>query len=198
MSNSSERLVLVTGGTGNQGGAAVKHLLATKRTRIRVLTRSPDSPKARRLVSLGVELVAGDMDDAASLRKALSGVSAAFSVQQWTDKGGVEAEERRGKAFADAVKAENVPFLVYSSAEGVERESGLTHYESKWAVERHIRDLGLSRTILRPVGFMDTFAVNAFVRGVMLGLFRIALGNSKRVQMVGATDMGWFAARAME
>jgi uncharacterized protein YbjT (DUF2867 family) len=198
MSNSSERLVLVTGGTGTQGGATVKNLLETKRTRIRVLTRSPDSPKAQRLASLGVELMAGDMDDAASLRRALSGVSAAFSVQQWTDKGGVAAEERRGKAFADAVKAENVPHLVYASAEGVERASGLAHYESKWAVERHIRDLGLSRTILRPVGFMDTFAANAFVRGVMLGLFRTALGNSKRVQLVAASDIGWFAARALE
>lgn len=93
MSSSSERLVLVSGGTGTQGGATVKQLLEAKRTRIRVLTRSPDSPKAQRLASLGVELVAGDMDDAASLRKALSGVSAAFSVQQWTDKGGVEAED---------------------------------------------------------------------------------------------------------
>jgi uncharacterized protein YbjT (DUF2867 family) len=132
--------------------------------------------------------MAGDMDDAASLRKAPSGVSAAFSVQQWTDKGGVEAEERRGKTFADAVKAEKVPFLVYASAEGVERQSGMAHYESNWAVERHIRDLGLSRTILRPVGFMDTFAVNRVVRGVMLGLFRTVLSNNKRVQMVAATE----------
>ncbi len=195
---SNEKVVLVTGGTGTQGGATVKHLLETKRTRIRVLTRTPDSPKAQRLASLGVELVAGDMDDPASLRKALSGVSAAFSVQQWTDKGGVEAEERRGKAFADAVKAENVPFLVYASAEGVERNSGMAHYESKWAVERHIRDLGLTRIILRPVGFMDVFAVNAAIRAVMLGLFRTTLGNTKRVQMIAATDIGWFAARALE
>jgi uncharacterized protein YbjT (DUF2867 family) len=145
-----------------------------------------------------VELMAGDMDDPASLRRALSGVSAAFSVQQWTEKGGVAAEERRGKAFADAVKAENVPFLVYASAEGVERESGLAHYESKLAIERHMSDLGLSRTILRPVGFMDVFAVNAVVRGVMLGLFRTALGNRKRVQLVATSDIGWFAARALE
>ncbi|GAC1317289.1 MAG: hypothetical protein NVSMB28_04600 [Collimonas sp.] len=45
---------------------------------------------------------------------------------------------------------------------------------------------------------MGTFAVNAFVRGVMLGLFRTALGNSKRVQMVAASDIGRFAARALE
>ncbi len=45
---------------------------------------------------------------------------------------------------------------------------------------------------------MDTFAVNPVVRGVMLGLFRTALGNSKRLQLVAASDIGWFAARALE
>jgi uncharacterized protein YbjT (DUF2867 family) len=131
MSSTSERLVLVTGGTGNQGGATVKHLLGGKRTRIRVLTRSPDSPKAQRLASLGVELAIGDMDDAASLQKALAGVSAAYSVQNFAVKGGTETEKRRGIAFADAVKAANVPFLVYSSAEGVERENNLEHYRGE-------------------------------------------------------------------
>ena len=198
MSSSSERLVLVTGGTGNQGGATVKHLLEGKRTRIRVLTRSKDSPKAQRLASLGVELAIGDMDDAASLQKALAGVSAAFSVQNFADKGGVEAEKRRGKAFADAVKAANVPFLVYSSAEGVERKNNLEHYHSKWAIEQHIASLGLTRTILRPVGFMDVLAVSAAIRSVMLGLFRTQLGDTRTLQMVAVTDIGWFAARALE
>ena len=198
MSSSSDKLVLVTGGTGNQGGATVKHLLEGKRTRIRVLTRSPDSPKAQRLASLGVELAVGDMDDDASVRKALSGVSAAFSVQNFSDKGGVEAEERRGKAFADSVKAAKVPFLVYSSAEGVERKNSLAHYHSKWAIEHHIASLGLTRTILRPVGFMDVLAVNAAIRSVMLGLFRTQLGDNRTLQMVAVTDIGWFAARALE
>ena len=117
------------------------------------------NPKAKSLAARGVELVKGDFDDVASLRKALAGVSAAFSVQQWTEKGGTEAEELHGKRFADAVKASGSPHLVYSSAEGAERNSGLAHYESKWAIEQHIRELGLPATILRPVGFMDAFGV---------------------------------------
>ena len=106
-----------------------------------------------------MELVKGDFDDVASLRTALAGVSAAYSVQQWTEKGGTAAEELNGKRFADAVKASGSPHLVDSSAEGVERKSGLGHYESKWAIEQHIRDLELPATILRPVGFMDAFGV---------------------------------------
>ena len=195
---SNENVVLVTGGTGSQGGATVTHLLAAKKVRVRVLTRNLESPKAKSLAARGVELVKGDFEDVASLRTALAGVSAAFSVQQWTEKGGTAAEELNGKRFADAVKASGSPHLVYSSAEGVERNSGLGHYESKWAIEQHIRDLKLPATILRPVGFMDALGVPAIQRGMYLGMFRANWGISHRVQFVATYDIGWFAARALE
>jgi len=191
-------VVLVTGGTGSQVGATVTHLLAAKKVRVRVLTRNLESPKAKSLAARGVELVRGDFEDVASLRTALAGVSAAFSVQQWTEKGGTAAEELNGKRFADAVKASGSPHLVYSSAEGVERKSGLGHYESKWAIEQHIRDLKLPATILRPVGFMDALGVPAVQRGMYLGMFRANWGVSYRVQFVATYDIGWFAARALE
>jgi nucleoside-diphosphate-sugar epimerase len=130
-STSNGNVVLVTGGTGSQGGATVTHLLAAKKARVRVLTRNLESPKAKSLAARGVELVKGDFEDVASLRTALAGVSAAFSVQQWTEKGGTAAEELNGKRFADAVKASGSPHLVYSSAEGAERKSGLGHYGHK-------------------------------------------------------------------
>jgi len=195
---SNENVVLVTGGTGSQGGATVTHLLAAKRVRVRVLTRNLESPKAKSLAARGVELVKGDFEDVASLRAALAGVSGAFSVQQWTEKGGAAAEELNGKRFADAVKASGSPHLVYSSAEGVERNSGLGHYESKWAIEQHIRDLKLPATILRPVGFMDAFGAPAMQRGMFLGMFKANFGVSHRIQFVATYDIGWFAARALE
>ena len=195
---SNDNVVLVTGGTGSQGGATVTHLLAAKKVRVWVLTRNLESPKAKSLAARGVELVKGDFEDLASLRTALEGVSAAFSVQQWTEKGGPAAEELNGKRFADAVKASGSPHLVYSSAEGAERKSGLGHYESKWAIEQHIRDLELPVTILRPVGFMDVLGVPAMQRGMYLGMFRANWGVSQRVQFVATYDIGWFAARALE
>jgi uncharacterized protein YbjT (DUF2867 family) len=197
-SMSNENVVLVTGGTGSQGGATVTHLLAAKKVRVRVLTRNLESPKAKSLAVRGVELVKGDFDDVASLRTALAGVFAAFSVQQWTEKGGTAAQELNGKRFADAVRASGSPHLVYSSAEGVERKSSLGHYESKWAIEQHIRDLKLPATILRPVGFMDTFGAPAMQRGMFLGMFRANFGLSHRIQFVATYDIGWFAARALE
>ena len=195
---SNGNVVLVTGGTGSQGGATVTHLLAAKKVRVRVLTRNLDSQKAKSLAARGVELVKGDFDDVASLRTALAGVSAAYSVQQWTEKGGTAKEELYGKRFADAVKASGSTHLVYSSAEGVERNSGLAHYESKWAIEQHIRGLGLPATILRPVGFMDAFGVPAIQRGMFLGIFKANFGPSLPIQFVATYDIGWFAARALE
>jgi len=70
-----------------------------------------DSPKAKSLAARGVELVKGDFDDVASLKAALAGVSAAYSVQQWTEKGGTAAEALHGKRFADVVKASGSPHL---------------------------------------------------------------------------------------
>jgi uncharacterized protein YbjT (DUF2867 family) len=101
-------------------------------------------------------------------------------------------------AFADAVKAAGTPHLVYSSLDGAERRSGIPHYESKWRIEEHIRELGLSVTILRPVAFMENFSTAAIPRSLLLGMLRAALGDSKRLQLVSTSDVGWFAARALE
>jgi len=193
MLRSSNQLVLVTGGTGRQGGATIQHLLANQRVRVRVLTRNPHSAKAKRLAAQGVELVRGNFDDTATVAAALSGVYAAFSVQC---DGALELQ--RGRAFADAVMAAGTPYLVYSSLDGAERKSGVPHYESKWHIEQYIRDLGLTATILRPVAFMENFSTAAFPRSILLGLLRAALGRSQRLQLVSTSDIGWFAARALE
>jgi uncharacterized protein YbjT (DUF2867 family) len=191
------RIVLVSGATGNQGGATVEQLLASGRVRVRVLTRNPSSPKASALRDRGVQVVQGDFDDANSLRAALDGASGVFSVQSFFD-GGAEAEERRGKAFADAAKAAGVEHLVYTSVDGAERQSGVPHFESKWRIEEHVRNLGLRSTILRPVAFMDMFGGSAMARAVFWGVLRAVLGNSKRLQIIATRDIGWFAARALE
>ena len=198
MSDSSKPIVLVTGGTGKQGGATVRQLLAERRARVRVLTRSPESPKAQALAAQGVEIVRGDLSDPASTRAALKGVGAAFSVQTFEGKGGIEAEVRQGKAFADAVKHAGNVHLVYSSVDGAERNSGVPHFESKWRVEQHIRSLGLAATILRPVAFMENFATGGFPRAMFLGMLKATIGMKQPLQLVSVSDIGWFAARALE
>ena len=198
MTNEMKPLVLVTGGTGKQGGATVAALLPANKTRIRVLTRDPKSPKAQRLAQQGVELASGDLDDPAAVQAALQGVSAAFSVQTFEGKGGPEAEERQGNAFAEAVKAAGGVHLVYSSVDGAERTSGVPHFESKWRIEQHIARLGLPATILRPVAFMENFATSGFPLAMFFGMIKATMGATRKLQLVAVSDIGWFAARALE
>lgn len=198
MTSLIQPIVLVTGGTGRQGGATVDQLLAAGKVRVRALARDPRSDKARKLAARGVEVVRGDLTDPASLRAALSGASAAFSAQTFTGKGGIAGEERQGKAFADAVKAAGDVHLVYSSVDGAERNSGVPHFESKWRVEQHIEKLGLNATILRPTAFMENFATAAFPRSMFLGMMTAVIGADTKVQWVSVADVGWFAARALE
>jgi uncharacterized protein YbjT (DUF2867 family) len=188
----------VTGGTGKQGGATVAALLAANKTRIRVLTRDPRAAKAQGLADRGVELFSGDLDDPAAVQMALRNVSAAYSVQTIEGKAAIEAEERQGKSFAEAVKAAGGVHLVYSSVDGAERASGVPHFESKWRIEQHIAKLGLPATILRPVAFMENFATSAFPLAMFFGMMRATMGATRKLQLIAVRDIGWFAARALE
>lgn len=78
--NNPDRTVLVTGATGRQGGSVIRHMLA-KGWKLRALTRKPDSAASRELAGGGIEVVAGDMEEAGTLGPALRGAYGVFSVQ---------------------------------------------------------------------------------------------------------------------
>jgi len=61
-----DRTVLVTGATGRQGGAVIRHMLP-KGWGLRALTRNPASHAAKELTRQGVEVVQGDLEDSPSL-----------------------------------------------------------------------------------------------------------------------------------
>src|SRR3989442_14691537 len=91
--------ILVTGATGQQGGAVARELLARKHT-VRAMTRKPDSDAAKALTRQGAEVVKGDLNDAESLRRALQGAWGVFAVQN-NRVAGVEGEEAQGKRMAE-------------------------------------------------------------------------------------------------
>ena len=78
---STKESVLVTGATGQQGGAVARALLS-RGHRVKALTRKADSNAARQLMSAGADLVTGDLGDAAPVLKAASGVSAMFQANR--------------------------------------------------------------------------------------------------------------------
>src|SRR4051812_39472459 len=94
----SNRTILITGVTGNQGGAVAKALQGSG-FKMRGLTRTPDSERATALARHGIEVVKGDLDDEASLRRALAGAWGVFGVQNPLGVG-VEGEEAQGKRLA--------------------------------------------------------------------------------------------------
>ena len=69
--------VLVSGATGNQGGAVARALIA-KGHKVRALTRNTTSPSAKQLEALGAELVQSDLDNPESIGQVLKGVDSFY------------------------------------------------------------------------------------------------------------------------
>jgi hypothetical protein len=128
------------------------------------------------------------MADASALKAALTGVYGVFSVQN-SMTAGLEKEVLQGVTLADAAQAAGVRHLVYTSAGGADRESGVPHFETKWQIEQHIRAIGLPATILRPVSFMEGFGAPGIQRAFGLGIFGGAVPADKPTQMIAVPDI---------
>jgi uncharacterized protein YbjT (DUF2867 family) len=188
--------VLVTGATGRQGGSVVRHMLA-KGWKLRALTRDPASAAAKALIDRGVEVMRGDLEDPASLEKAVRDVHGIYSVQDFWAVG-AKREVRQGKNLADAAKKAGVAHFVFSSVGGAERSSGIDHWESKWEVEKHIRSLGLPATMLRPAAFMENYYIDQVEIGLLKGKLMDPIRADKPYQTIATDDIGAFVALAFE
>jgi uncharacterized protein YbjT (DUF2867 family) len=192
----ADKTVLVTGATGRQGGAVVRHMLA-EGWKLRALTRHPAGHEAQSLARQGVEVVQGDLEDPASIARAATGVYGIYSVQDFWAVG-AKREVQQGKNLADAAKKANVKHFVYSSVGGAERNTGIPHWESKWEVENIIRDLGLPATMIRPAAFMETYYIDQVELGILKGKLADPIRGDKAYQTIAADDIGAFVALAFE
>ncbi len=189
----NERLVLVTGATGRQGGATLRHLAGRGGVRLRAMTRKPESDAAKAVAALGAEVVQGDLDDAASLERALAGCWGAFAVQN-TWEAGVAREEEQGKRFAEVARRQGVQHYVYTSVGSAHLRTGIPHFDNKARVEQTVRELKFpSHVILRPVFFMENLVTPSFLQGDKLVT---AMRPTTKLQMIAADDIGRFAAQA--
>jgi uncharacterized protein YbjT (DUF2867 family) len=191
--NTQGKLILVCGVTGRQGNAVARHLLETG-FRVRGLTRDPNKPTARSLDERGAEIVAGNLDERGSIAQAVRGVDGVFAVQNFWETG-FDREVRQGKLIADAAQAAGVKHFVYSSVGSAHRQTGLVHFESKWKIEEHLRAVGIPRTILRPVFFMQNWQTYAR-EDILSGVLQQPLDPKCRLQQIAVDDIGAFAAMA--
>jgi uncharacterized protein YbjT (DUF2867 family) len=190
----AEKTVLVTGATGRQGGAVIRNMLANG-WNLRALTRNPNSDASQALAGEGVEIVKGDLDDKESLERAVHGTYGVFSVQDfWTV--GARREVQQGKNLADAAKKAGTQHFVYSSVGGAERNANIDHWKTKWEIEKHIRQLNLPATILRPAAFMDNYYIDQVEIGLLKGKLADPIRGDKPYQTIAAEDIGAFAALA--
>ena len=191
-----DKTILVAGATGRQGGAAIRHLLPNG-WKLRALTRNPNGYAAKQLSGQGVEVVQGDLEDPGSLERAAHGVYGIVSVQDyWVT--GFRREVQQGKNLADIAKKTSVAHFVYSSVGGAERNTGITPWETKWEIEKHIRKLGLPATIFRPTGFMEIYHMLELEVGLLIGRFLDPVRPDKTYQSIATDDIGAFVALAFD
>ena len=187
----AKNLVLVTGATGRQGGATARELIAAGFP-VRAMTRHPESQAARDLAKAGAEVVAGDLDDAASTERALKGAWGLFSVQN-TWEAGVAKEEAQGLRLTELAHKAGVQHLVYASVASAHRLTEIPHFENKRRIENRIRTIGFpSHVILRPVFFMENFLSPFFLPALQQGRLEQGIAPTTPLQMIAVQDIGQY------
>ncbi len=109
----TDTTLLITGATGRQGGAVLRHL-QNKGWTLRALSRNPKGAAAQELENQGVGVVQGDLEDVASLERAVGNVYGVYSVQDFWAVG-AKREVQQGKNLAAAARKAGVGHFVYSS-----------------------------------------------------------------------------------
>ncbi|MFC7621681.1 NmrA family NAD(P)-binding protein [Microlunatus sp. GCM10028923] len=193
---SHPRTVLVTGATGNQGGAVARELLRRGHS-VRALTRRPDSPAATALAGLGAELRQGDFDDPASLAAAARGADAAY-VMGTPFEADPETETRQSIAAVDAIGSAGVPHLVYASVASALDGTGIPHFESKAAVERHLTGGPVPHTVVAPAAFLGDLTTSWYQESLRAGTYAFALPADVALQQLVLADLAAFAALVIE
>jgi uncharacterized protein YbjT (DUF2867 family) len=203
-------IVLVTGATGQQGGATARALLAAG-VPVRALVRDPRSKPAQAIEALGAELVRADLSDRASLGPAVQGVRAVFSVQTPPMTGtsvDFASELAQATNLVDAAKAGGVRQFVQSSTSGVGdhtrvagwaegRWAAMTDYfETKQAILDAVRGAGFARwTVIKPAFFMENLPLLA-PKGPRGGLLTV-LKPDTALALVAVRDIGTAASHAL-
>ncbi|HEX9632907.1 MAG TPA: NmrA/HSCARG family protein [Gemmatimonadales bacterium] len=190
-------LIVVTGATGQQGGATARELLAAGH-RVRAVTRKPGGDAARVLAGQGAEVVRGDLDDRASLHKAFTGAWGLYALQN-TWEAGVEQEEVQGMRVVEVARATGVEHFVYASVASAHRKTGIPHFDNKARVEQKLRSVGFpSHTIVRPVFFMENLTSPWFKPSIDQGTLALGLKPTTKLQMIAVADVGKYGQLAFE
>ena len=159
-----KKIIAVVGATGAQGGGLVRAILSDKGGPFaaRAITRDVNSDKAKELARLGAEVVAADVDDVESLKKAFKGAYGAYCVTFFWAHFSPEKEKANARAMAEAAKFAGIQHAIWSTFEDTRKSIPLSdtrmptlmgsykvpHFDAKAEADRFFTDLGVPTTFL--------------------------------------------------
>ena len=165
---SDKKIIAVLGATGAQGGGLVRSILADKNGafKARALTRDVNSENARALAAAGAEVVAADVDDPATLRRAFEGAHGAFCVTFFWHHLSPEKELAEAGAMAEAAKHAGVSHVIWSTLEDTRRfvpldDNRMPTLMGKYKVP-HFDAKGEADGLFTRAGVPTTFLVTSF------------------------------------
>jgi NADH dehydrogenase len=193
---------LLVGATGLLGPEVCQRL-ASAGHQVRALIRpTADAGKRAALAGLGVELVEGDLKDAASLARACAGVQAVISTASSTLSrqvgDSIETVDQQGQlALVEAARRAGVERFVFVSFRDNPRiQFPLTL--AKRAVERALKASGMSYTILQASYFMEVWLTPALGFDAANGKVRLYGDGSQPISWISYRDVARAAALAVD
>jgi len=168
-----KKIIAVVGATGAQGGSLVRAIQADPNSGFvaRALTRDVNSAKAKELARLGAEVVAADVDDIDSLKRAFAGAYGAYCVTFFWEHFSPEREMAQVKAMAEAAKHAGLKHVVWSTLEDTRRwvpleddrmptlmgKYKVPHFDAKGEANRFFTDMGVPTTFLLTSFYWENF-----------------------------------------
>jgi uncharacterized protein YbjT (DUF2867 family) len=164
----AKKIIAVVGATGAQGGGLVRAILDDKNGSFtaRAITRNVNSDKAKALADAGAEVVAADLDDVKSLKKAFEGVHGAFCVTNFWEHLKPEKEISQARNMAQAAKDAGVKHVIWSTLEDTRESIPLSDDRmptlmGKYKVP-HFDGKGEANAVFTKLAVPTTFLVTSF------------------------------------
>ena len=164
----SKKIIAVVGATGAQGGGLVRAILndPSGGFTARAITRDINSEKARALAKLGAEVVAGDVDDEASLQRAFTGAHGAYCVTFFWAHFSPAKEQAEAAAMARAAKAAGVKHVIWSTLEDTRKRVPISDPRMPTLQEKfkvpHFDAKGEADALFTAAGVPTTFLLTSF------------------------------------
>jgi uncharacterized protein YbjT (DUF2867 family) len=168
-----KKIIAVVGATGAQGGGLVRAIQSDPSGGFtaRALARDVNSDKAKALADLGAEVIAADVDDGESLKRAFEGAHGAYCVTFFWAHFSPEKEQAEARAMAQAAKHARLKHVIWSTLEDTRQWVPLhddrmptlmgrykvPHFDAKGEANPFFTDLGLPVTFLLTAFYWDNF-----------------------------------------